>query len=94
MFMNKDELKPVKAEAPMERLQVDLVDFTSFKSRHCGKTYSYVLAALDVFSRFLFLSPLVKKEPTEIAPHLEKLFQVFGRPIYVQTDKGSEFKGK
>ena len=92
-FLNKDELQPVTASAPMEHLQVDLVDFSSCKSKCSGKTYSYVLASLDVFSRFLFLSPLVKKESAEVALHLKQLFSVFGPPQIVQTDRGSEFKG-
>lgn len=78
----------------MERLQVDLVDFSSFKSRANGKTFSYVLSSLDVFSRFIFLSPLVKKDSAEIVIHLKKIFQIFGSPVVVQTDQGSEFKGK
>lgn len=94
IFTNKDELKPVTADLPMERLQVDLVDFTSAKSRSGGKVYAYVFSALDVFSRFLFLSPLTNKESAEIVIQLEKIFHVFGRPTYVQTDQGSEFKGK
>ena len=79
---------------PMDISQIDLVDFTNLKSRSNGKTYSYVLAMLDVFSRFLTFRPLVRKEPKEIVPHLKSIFEVFGLPKKVQTDKGSEFKGK
>jgi len=93
-FLNKDELKPVTASSPMERLQVDLVDFSSFKSRANGKTFSYVLSSLDVFSRFIFLSPLVKKDSAEIVFHLRKIFRIFGCPVTIQTDQGSEFKGR
>lgn len=82
------------ADAPMERLQVDLVDFSSKKSRSQGKTYSYILSALDVFSRYLFLQPLAGKESVAVADVLKRIFQVFGYPSVVQTDKGSEFKGR
>uniref|UniRef100_A0A7M5XDJ8 Integrase catalytic domain-containing protein n=1 Tax=Clytia hemisphaerica TaxID=252671 RepID=A0A7M5XDJ8_9CNID len=94
VFANKDLLQPVQAEMPMEVIQIDLVDFTNFKSKSNGKTYSYVLAMLDVFSRFLVLRPLIKKEAKEIAPHIESIFNIFGIPKKVQTDKGSEFKGE
>lgn len=77
----------------MERVQADLVDFSKKKSVNHGKTYSYVLAVIDVFSRYLWLWPQVTKESKEIVPHLEKLFNVFGRPKITQTDQGSEFKG-
>ena len=86
VFLNKDELK-LSAKAPMERLQIDLVDFSSAKSHHNRKQYSYVLAVLDVFSRFLILRQLVKKEAVEIVPHLVDIFNLFGRPLYVQTDQ-------
>ena len=92
-FGNKDGLRSVVANRPWEAIQVDLVDFTSFRSKHKSVTYSYVLAILDVFSRFLMLRPLVKKESKEIAPHLMSIFDTFGNPSRVQTDKGSEFKG-
>lgn len=94
IFMNKDELKPVTADSPMERLQVDLVDFTSSMSHSNGIIYSYVFAALDVFSHFLFLSPLANKESAKIVGQLQNIFRVFGLPRFVQTDQGSEFKGE
>jgi hypothetical protein len=94
VFSNKAKLKPVIAEKPFNLLQVDLVDFSSFTSRSNKKTFSYVLAVLDVFSRFLFPRPLVSKEASEVALHLDMIFKVFGYPARVQTDQGSEFKGK
>ena len=77
----------------MEQLQEDLVDFSSCKSKSNRITYSYVLACLDVFSRFLFLKPLVHKESSEIAKQLRSIFQQFGLASTVQTDRGSEFRG-
>ena len=94
VFLNKDELKPVTANEPMEQLQVDLVDFSSCKSKSNRVTYSYISACLDVFSRFLFLKPLANKESSGIAQHLKTIFLQFGKPCTVQTDQGSEFKGK
>ena len=92
-FSNKDTLKPIIASRPFERLQIDLVDFSNFKSCRNGKTYSFVLAVLDVFSRYLFLSPLVKKETSAVALEIKDIFHIFGYPEEIQTDKGSEFKG-
>ena len=93
VFSNKDKLKPVLAKEPYESVQVDLVDFSKFQSTSSNKRYSFVLAVLDVFSRFVVLRPLVSKQASEVASHLESIFQIFGYPSRVQTDQGSEFKG-
>jgi len=93
-FSNKDKLKPVIAKEPFEILQVDLVDFSSLVSKKDRKQYSYVLSALDVFSRYIFLRPLVSKDSEEVATVLRNIFTVFGYPGRVQTDQGSEFKGR
>ena len=75
--------------------QVDLVDFSLCKSKSNLITYFYVVACLDLFSRFVFLKPLVNKESSVIAAkHLKTIFLQFGKPCTVQTDQGSEFKGK
>ena len=90
-FSNKEKLRPVIAHRPWQIVQVDLVDFTAFPSRSNSKRYSYVLAVLDVFSRYLILNPLLKKESKEVAAHLSSIFKTFGNPE--KTDQGSEFKG-
>ena len=75
--------------------QVDLVDFSLCKSKSNLITYFYVVACLDLFSRFVFLKPLVNKESSVIAAkHLKIIFLQFGKPHTVQTDQGSKFKGK
>lgn len=92
-FLNKDDLKPIVTKAPFERIQIDLVDFSKNPSYSNGKHYHYILSVLDVFSRFLFLQPLEKKESSSVACVLMNLFYTFGYPEEIQSDQGGEFKG-
>lgn len=56
--MNKAPLKPVKSLSVMHQVQIDLVDMRSSKVTVGSETFSYILVALDVFSRFIFLRAL------------------------------------
>ena len=86
------------AHRPMQTVQVDLVDFSSISSKQKSIKYSNVLAVIDIFSRFLFLRPLVKKESKEIAtfarPHICCQFSKCSEiQQKVQIDQGSELEG-
>lgn len=94
IFRNKENLQPIISSTSFEIIQVDLVDFKSYRSTSKNKRYVYVLSVIDVFSRFLMLRPLTKKESASVAYELESIFQTFGNPKIIQTDQGSEFKGK
>ena len=85
----KADLTPVIANGPLERIQVDLVDFLSFAEHNDG--YSYVLTMIDVFSRYVWAIPLPNKEGTTIHDEMVKVFMVFGPPSILQADNGSEF---
>lgn len=93
VFRNKRKLKPVTANSPMSQVQVDLVDFSSMPCSSDGKTYRYVFAFLDVFSRFIVLLPMVDKTANEAATQLKMVIMQLGLPERIQTDQGSEFKG-
>ena len=43
--------------------------------KHNDQTYRYILSILDVFSRFLILRPLKRKESGQIADELENISQ-------------------
>ena len=62
--------------------------------KHNDQTYRYILSILDVFSRFLILRPLKRKESGQIADELENIFSEHGKPWIIQCDQGNEFKGK
>lgn len=56
---------------------------------------SYFLLLVDVYSGKVFVEVLPNKESHSVAKALEDIFKRFGAPIYeIQTDKGSEFKGR
>lgn len=94
LFKNKNKLKPVASDQPMDQVQVDLVDFSARPSVSADKTYRYVFAFLDVFSRFLVLAPMEGKTATEAAALFKEVVLQFGIPKRLQTDRGSEFQGR
>jgi transposase InsO family protein len=55
--------------------------------------YRYVLSLMDVFSRFVWLRPLVKKSSSHIAAYLREIYAETGPPRIVQSDRGNEFRG-
>ena len=52
-FNNEAPLQPIIASEPMEILEADLVDLRTHPQQNDGKTYKYVLAVIDVFSRYV-----------------------------------------
>ena len=94
IFSNKPPIKPITANRVNERWQIDLIDMQNDIIKHNDQTYRYILSILDVFSRFLILRPLKRKESGQIADELEKIFSEHGKPSIIQCDQGTEFKGK
>ncbi len=94
-FDNKCPLVPVEAEAPMERIQIDLLDIDAKMTKLSGSTVvkKYCLVVLDVFSRFLWLRAISSKTPECVMLQLHDIFMEFGSPKCLQCDNGGEFKG-
>ncbi len=92
VFDNKADMRPVKASAVQERHQVDLVDLRNIPARWNGKIYLYVLSVLDVFSRYVWLTPLETKHSSKVAHALRDLYTREGAPKILQSDNGGEFK--
>ena len=53
-----------------------------------GDTYNYIMSAIDIFSRFLFLRLLQTKETSEEAEHLLDIYKDHGPPGILQSDQG------
>ena len=68
----------------MERLSVD------FKGPLPGKN-KYVLFIVDEFSRFPFAFPCKDMSSATVISCLSTLFNIFGFPLYVHSDRGSSF---
>lgn len=93
VFDNKAPLKPIRAEFVQQRHQVDLVSFNKMPITKNGKTYKYVLAVMDVFSRYLWLRPLQNRRSKNVAFYLKQIHESEGSPLILQCDNGKEFKG-
>ena len=64
----------------MDRLQIDLKEFTFYQEWNDG--YCYLLTAVDHFSGYPWAYPLFTKTAEEVSYHLVNLFFMFGPPRY------------
>ena len=84
-------IKPIVAKAPNQHWQMDLFDMQKFKSPQNNQA-KYVLSVIDVFSKFIWLKPVTKKDSGPIANALRQVFtENNGRPVKIQSDNGTEF---
>lgn len=68
----KDKQVHITAQAPMERLMIDLIDMSCYKEVANG--YAWILSVIDVYSKFSWAFPLQRKTGKEVAENLENLF--------------------
>ena len=72
--------------------QADLMDMRAISKENNG--FKYVLAVIDVFSRYAFVRATRTKECTDIAEAFEDIIKKSKRkPVKLQTDSGKEFVG-
>ena len=69
-------------------IQIDLMDFQSLSRFNRG--YNYVLAAIDVFSKFAFAIPIKRKTAKEVLRALKTIIGEM-KPKKIQSDRGLEF---
>jgi hypothetical protein len=79
-------------------VQIDLIDLISYKK--FNKNFSYIMLAIDCFSKYIWAYPLKTKGSSEML----KIMQTFllkdytgkygGVPKLIQTDNGTEFYNK
>lgn len=70
--------------------QCDLIDIK--KLRNQNNHIRYLLTVIDVFSRYVYIEPLIDKKSESCRKAFEKIFKI-AKPIYIYSDLGSEFKG-
>lgn len=77
-----------------EQWQCDLIDLSRLKPHNRGMTF--VLTAIDVFSKVGYAFPLKNKTSTNVIKALTLAFKKSprGPPRTLQTDKGSEFTNR
>jgi transposase InsO family protein len=84
--------RPILARKPNERWAIDLVDMSRFKGANQG--YLYILTVVDVFSRYIWLAGLKKKESADVRDAIDKIIKGLGdKPRLLMSDNGGEFVG-
>lgn len=68
--------------------QLDLIDMR--ESSRENKGYQYILAGIDVFSRYGFAQPVKSKKAVDVLEAYKKMTES-RQPVKIQTDKGKEF---
>ena len=83
----------VTAQHQGDRWAADVISYVSAPSRgskgSSKDTYSYILIAQDIFSRFIFTAPL--RSTSDAVPELRKIFEEHGEPQELNVDKGPEW---
>jgi len=85
----KPRLKPILSVGVMDRLQIDLKEFTFYQE--WNDDYCYLLTVIDHFSGYPWAFPLFTKTAQEVSYHLINLFFMFGPPRILHSDNGGEF---
>lgn len=94
--------KPIKYRFKRNRIvttgldymwDADLAEVGNIAEHNDG--YRYLLVAIDVFSRYLWIEPVKTKQQNEIKSAFERIFaKTNRRPQRLRTDKGKEFINK
>ncbi|CAG2229552.1 unnamed protein product [Mytilus edulis] len=76
----------VKATQPFERLSIDFKGPLPSVS-----TKKYILTVVDEYSRFPFAFPCSDMTSATVIQCLRQLFDLFGMPAYIHSDRGQSF---
>lgn len=79
--------KSITAREPWQHIQFDL------KGPMPGM-YKYLLVIVDVFSGYVVLEPLVRKDAPSIVTALFRTFMKFGVPLILQSDNETSFRSE
>jgi hypothetical protein len=75
-----------------DQWDVDLMDMTKFSKYNCG--YNFILVAIDIFSKYVWLRTLKTKRGESVMNALNNVFGE-GRPSNrIRIDKGQEFRSR
>lgn len=80
-------MRPILSSVPWDHIQVD----TSTNLPPSVDGCTVLLVIIDVFTGFVLLRALRKKEATTVAKELLSIFCLFGFPRIIQSDNGTEF---
>ena len=81
---------PIVVDGPGKQWQIDLIDVASIRDQNDGNTF--ILSAIDVFSRKAYLQPIKNKSAFEVLGGFKHIYENSGENIEVlQSDQGKEF---
>ena len=80
----------ILSHGPKDRYVADLWYLPEYLKGHSN--YLYVLDIIDHFSKFCNSYLLNTKEKYEIFTHIREFIENYGKPNYLVTDNGTEFK--
>jgi hypothetical protein len=73
-----------------DQWDVDLMDMT--KCSKYNHKYNFILVAIDIFSKYVWLRPLKDKRGEYVMKALKNIFAEGRSPCRIGTDKGQEFR--
>tara|TARA_Y100000389_G_scaffold204361_1_gene256477 strand:+ start:18092 stop:20608 length:2517 start_codon:yes stop_codon:yes gene_type:complete len=76
---------------PVQHWQIDLIDMQAYADNN--QFYSWIVVIIDIFSKFVYVYPIMKKEPKFVVNILNRIFLNGDIPKMIQHDDGTEFKG-
>lgn len=86
-------IKSYRPLYPNQHWQVDLLVMTNNELVDANK-YAYLLVIIDIFSKYVFIVPLVNKDSIKIAAAFTKIFLSGDIPKYLQHDNDKAFTGE
>lgn len=81
----------IKSSRPFERLNIDIL---GPKIPACGTGRRFLMVIIDEYSRFPFAFSLQDITTNSVTSCLKQLFNLFGSPQFVHSDRGSQFMAK
>lgn len=79
---------PIVAPSPGYNFQIDLMDMSRYKKYNSGM--AWILACVDVYSRYAWCLPMLRKEAGDVAQAITKILKQ-RVPRKIGTDSGTEF---
>jgi hypothetical protein len=85
-----------RLEGQLQSQSFPKVPFKTIHIDHFGplqeaESFKYILVVIDAFTRFTWLFPTKTTSAKEVINHLTFLFNTFGNPEHLVTDRGSAF---
>ncbi len=91
--------KPLRKRFPRNKVvasgldsdwQVDLIDVLPLKKFNKG--FSYIVACIDVFSRYAWAIPIKNKKPSTVLEAFKEILRSGRKPFRLVSDGGTEFR--